>query len=169
MTEPEIVNKVDRSGVVQLDLESLWPAGERRVFDLKDYLVDGLVLREKDFRQALKEHDWEAYRDCFVALTCTADAIVPTWAFMLAAVYLDGVARRTVFGDAQRLEEMLFEEALAGLDPSAYRDRSVIVKGCSDKVPLSAYAALVRVLKPVVKSLQFGEPCSTVPLFKTRS
>ncbi len=166
MHKEDIVNKVDESGLVQLDLSQLYRPGTRSTFDLASFLHEGLVLKEKDFRQQLADCDWSVYRGCFVAVTCTADAIVPTWAFMLAAVHLAPVAECVVMGTPEALEETLFLEAVAGLDAEAYRDRRVVVKGCGEKVPAPAYVALVNKLQPVVKSLMFGEPCSTVPLYK---
>ena len=165
----EITNKVAESGLVQFDLEELYISGERVLFDLKGWLYQELILREKDFRDQVKKHDWEQYRGKFVALTCTADAIVPTWAFMLVSSFLEPVAARVEFGSLQNLEEKLFGEAIAKLDPGKFRNQKVVIKGCSDHVPVSAYVDLTRFLRPLVKSLMYGEPCSTVPVYKQKS
>jgi hypothetical protein len=164
-----IVNKVAQSGLVSLDPASFYPQGERVIYDIKDNLFHGLMLREKDFREFVKEHDWAQYTGKNVGITCTADAIVPTWAYMLLANKLAPYAKDVVFGDAATLETVLFEKALAGLDIEQYRDQRIVIKGCGDvEVPASAYVELTRRLTPVVKSLMFGEPCSTVPIYKKR-
>lgn len=167
METEEIINKVAGSGLVSLDLESYYDQGERVVYDLKDNLYQGLILREKDFRAFLKEHDWSAYSGKHVAITCSEDAIIPTWAFMLLTLQLQPYAGQIVFGDLEKLEERLFYAALDRIDPEDYRDKKVVVKGCSKyAVPTSTYVEVTRRLKPVVQSLMFGEPCSTVPLYK---
>jgi hypothetical protein len=167
--QEDIVNKVAQSGLVSFDLATLYPKGERVEYDIKDNLFMGLMLREKDFREFVKAHDWSLYQDKYVALTCSADAIVPTWAYMLLANRLAPYAAEIVFGDKQVLETILFEKALAKLDVEKYRDQRVVVKGCGDiPVPESAYVGLTRKLTPVVKSLMYGEPCSTVPLYKRK-
>jgi len=163
----EIVNRIANSSIATIDLEEFSPSGERVVFDLKDYLYMELVLKEQDFRKALKELDWSVYKDKYVAVHCSADAIVPTWAFMLVATYLDGLAATYVVGDKEALEQFLFHEALKNIRPEDFAGRPVVVKGCSDlPVPLFAYGEIVRLLKGVAKSIMFGEPCSTVPLYK---
>ncbi len=162
-----LTNKVAQSGLLTIDLEDWYDPTERAVFDLKDWLYEGLILREKDFREGLKEHDFSRYRGKLVSLTCSADAIVPTWAFMLAATYLEPVARRVVFGTPDRLEELLYAERIATLDPATYRDQRIVIKGCSKvAVPVSAYAALTTFLRPIARSIHYGEPCSTVPVYK---
>jgi hypothetical protein len=163
----EIVNRVTNSGLITLDLEELYHPGERVVYDLKDNLFMGLILKEKDFREFLKTHDWSQYAGKNVAITCTEDAIIPTWAYMLLALQLQPYANMIVYGSVQDLEEKLYFDAIAQIEPEEYRDARVVVKGCSKvPVPISAYVEVTRVLKPVVQSLMFGEPCSTVPLFK---
>jgi hypothetical protein len=163
----EIRNKVAESTLITFNLEDLYQVGERKVFDLKDFLFEGLILREKDYRQALKDFDWSAYQDCLVNIECTADAIVPQWAFMLAATYLQPVVKRVVMGTSETLETVLYQEALAKLDLEQFRDERVIVKGCSKyPVPTSAYVEFVSKLAPIAKSVMYGEACSTVPLFK---
>ncbi len=165
--QDEIRNKVAESSLITFNLEDLYQVGPRLTFDLKDFLFEGLILREKDYRQQLIELDWSDYQDAFVNIACTADAIVPQWAFMLAATYLQPIARRVVMGTPETLETVLYQETLANLDLEQFRDERVIVKGCSKyPVPTSAYVELVSKLRPVAKALMYGEACSTVPLFK---
>jgi hypothetical protein len=167
MATEEIINRVASSSLISLDLEELYPEGERVVYDLKDNLFQGLILREKDFREFLKQHDWTAYAGKHVAIVCSEDAIVPTWAYMLLALKLTPYAQTVFYGDLEALEAHLFEKALDRLDLESYRDKRVVVKGCSKKaVPTAAYVELTRRLTPLVQSLLFGEPCSTVPLYK---
>lgn len=162
-----IVNRVANSALATLDLEELYPEGERVLYDLKDNLFQGLILREKDFRDFVKEHDFSQYQDKHVALHCSEDAIVPTWAFMLLATRMAPYARTIVFGDLNALEQSLFQSVLSKLDYSDYQNRKVVVKGCSKlPVPTYAYVEVTARLTPLVSSLMFGEPCSTVPLFK---
>jgi Protein of unknown function (DUF2480) len=166
----DIVNKVANSGLVQIDLETLYPSGERVVFDLKDLLYEGLLLREKDFRAFIKTHAWENYTGKHIAITCSTDAIVPTWAYMLLSIHLAPYAQTVVFGTLSTLEQLLFSKALQQIDLRMYQDAKVVVKGCSkQEVPLSAYVELSKMLRPVVSSLMFGEPCSTVPLYKRKA
>ncbi len=167
--QENFVNKVAQSGLVTLDPASFYPAGERMVYDIKDNLYMGLILREKDFREFVKEHDWAQYTGKNVAITCTEDAIVPAWAYMLIANKLSPFVKEVVFGDAAVLETVLFEKALASLDVEQYRDQRIVIKGCGDtEVPVSAYVELTRKLTPVAKSIMFGEPCSTVPIYKRK-
>jgi hypothetical protein len=135
--------------------------------DIRDRLYEGLILREKDFRLWLKDHDWSAYRDKFVAIGCSSDAIIPTWAFMLMGVALQPFARKVVYGTREEMESLLYREALEGVNWEEFRDAKVVVKGCSRvNVPIQAYVDAVSRLRPVAASIMFGEPCSTVPLFK---
>jgi len=165
--EREIENKVAQSGLVTIDLEELYVPGERILFDIKGWLFEELILKEKDFRENVKNHDWNQYQDKLVALTCSADAIVPTWAFMLVTSRLEPYAAKIVFGDLKKLEETLFLEKVTAIDPESYRDQRVIIKGCSKvEVPASAYVEITNRLRPFVKSLMYGEACSTVPLYK---
>jgi hypothetical protein len=167
--QENIINKVAQSGLVTLDPAQFYAPGERVVYDIKDNLFHGLMLREKDFREFVKGHDWTLYQDKNVAVTCTADAIVPAWAYMLLANRLAPYARQVVFGDAEVLETVLFVKEVARLDVEQYRDQRVVIKGCGDvPVPVSAYVELTQKLTPVTKSLMFGEPCSTVPIYKRR-
>jgi len=166
----EIVNKVAQSGLITIDLSDYIVKGERVLFDIKPWLFQEMILKEKDFREQLKSHDWAQYTDKLVAITCTADAIVPTWAYMLIASHLQPFAKRIVFGTLEKLEETLFEEELSRLDLEPFRDQRVVIKGCSDEeVPVSAYLSITAKLRPVVKSIMYGEPCSTVPVYKKRS
>lgn len=163
----EIRNKVAESSLITFNLEELYQAGERKTFDLKDFLFEELMLREKDYRQQLKDFDWSLYQNAFVNIQCSVDAIVPQWAFMLASTYLQPVAKRVVMGTPETLETVLYQEALTGLDLEQFRDERVIVKGCSKyPVPTSAYVEFVSKLLPITKALMYGEACSTVPLFK---
>jgi hypothetical protein len=163
----EIINRVAKSGLVSLDLEDFYHHGERVVYDLKDNLFMGMILREKDFREFLKTHDWTQYTGKNVAITCSEDAIIPTWAYMLLTLQLTPYANAVVFGSINDLEEKLFFDALSQINPNDYRDARVVVKGCSKHpVPTAAYVEITKRLQPVVQTLMFGEPCSTVPLYK---
>lgn len=167
--EEQIINKVALSGLITLDLEEYYPSGERVVYDIKDNLFMGLILKEKDFRTFLKEHNWEQYTGKNVAITCSEEAIIPMWAYMLLAIQLEPYARTVVFGSLEDLEKKLFDDVLNTFDWEQYRDARVVVKGCSDKqIPASVYVEVTRRLRPLVKSLMFGEPCSTVPLYKQK-
>ena len=163
----EIVNRVAQSKLVTFNLEDYYPEGRRVSFDISDWLQDGFVLREKEFRQQAKDYNWQELQGAYVALTCSTDAIVPAWAYMLVSTYLDNVAKKTVIGDLEMLETVLYSEIIDKLDVSELKDQPVIVKGCSRKpVPKNAYVLLVNKLQPVVKSLMYGEACSSVPLYK---
>lgn len=162
-----IVNRVAASSLKVFDLEELYVPGERVVFDIKDQLYEGVILKEKPFRDFIKAHDWSQYSGKFVAITCSADAIVPTWAYMLVASALEPFARAFVFGSAEDLETKIYFDALAAVDWSQFRDAKVVIKGCSKvAVPLSAYVEATRRMRAVASSIMFGEPCSTVPVFK---
>lgn len=162
-----IINKVAQSGLVEFNLEEYYPKGERILFDMKEHLFQGLILREKDFREFVKNENWNKYQDKFVAITCTADAIVPTWAYMLLATELQSYAKKIVFGDLKTLETLIFQEALSKINPNDFFDKRIVIKGCSNlPVPESAYVEITRILKPVAKSIMYGEPCSTVPIYK---
>lgn len=166
MTET-IVNKVAESGLITLNLEEWYPTEEIRVFDLKDHLFMGLILKEKEFREALKNMDWSAYQNQYVAVTCSADAIIPAWAYMLVAAYLSPVAAGIYQGSPEDYRSMLFQQRLQLIDPGPYADQRVVVKGCGElPVGPDAYLAITRILQPVAKSIMYGEPCSTVPIYK---
>ena len=162
-----VVNKVAESGIITFDLENYYPKGETAVFDLKDYLFMGLILKEKDFRESLKNLDWEIYRNKYVAITCTADAIIPVWAYMLVVSYLQPVAKDAVLGDERELHRTLFLKNLATVDANEFNDKRIVVKGCGE-TPIGdfAYAEITKLLRPVAKSIMYGEPCSTVPIYK---
>lgn len=165
----EIINRVAKSPLVTFNLEDYYHQGERIVIDIKDQLYQGMILREKDFREFVKDHDWSVYEGKNVAVTCSVDAIVPTWAYMLLAVHLAPYVHTVVFGNKEDLEKNLFQKALSDLDAEEFRDKKVVIKGCSKyDVPASAYVEIVRLLQPVVASLMYGEPCSTVPLYKRK-
>lgn len=167
--QENIVNRVAQSGLVSLDPAELYPAGDRIVYDIKDNLFHGLMLREKDFREFIKQHDWSQYQDKHVAITCSSDAIVPTWAYMLLGNKMAPFARTIVFGNLELLETVLFDRAVNMLDIEKYRDERVVIKGCGDiAVPVSAYVDLTAKLSGVAKSIMYGEPCSTVPIYKRK-
>ena len=161
------VNKVAESGLISFDLEEYYPKGSIKTFDLKEYLFMGLILKEKDFRAALQTTDWEQYRDANVAIGCSADAIIPMWAYMLAASYLQPVAKEVVFGDEKKLIGVLLLKNLDAVKGEDYLDKRVVVKGCGEiDIPETAYVAITHKLRPFVKSIMYGEPCSTVPIYK---
>lgn len=168
MNDP-IVNKVAESGLITLNPENYYPKGETKLFDLKDFLFMGLILKEKDFREALKDLDWEQYRDKNVAVTCTADAIIPVWAWMLAASYLQPVAKEIVMGDEKELHKTIFLKNLSQISINEFIDKRVVVKGCGE-TPIGdfVYMELTKLLQPVAKSIMYGEPCSTVPVYKKK-
>ena len=168
MSEP-FINKVAESGLITLNLETYLPKGETAVFDLKDLLFMGMILKEKDYREALKNRDWEPYRDKNVALTCSADAIIPVWAWMLAASYLEPVVKELVMGDEKELHRRLFLKNIDAIDVQEFNDKRVVIKGCGE-TPIAdfIYMEITKKLRPVVKSLMYGEPCSTVPVYKRK-
>lgn len=164
-----IVNKVSESGLITLDLEEFYPKEETTLFDMKDYLFMGLILKEKDFREAMKGLDLIPYTGKDIAITCTADAVIPMWAYMLAASYLQPVAKEIVFGDKDLVRQTLLLNNISNIDPEAYRDKRVVIKGCGEQpIPESAYISATNLLRPVAKSIMYGEPCSTVPIYKKK-
>ena len=165
--EEQIINKVANSALITFNLEDYYEPGDRVLLDIKDQLYEGLVLREKDFRDFIKIHNWAQYENKFVAITCSTDAIVPTWAYMLLAIALKPFARRVIFGSLQELEIENYRNALSKIQWSDFKDAKIVIKGCSKvDVPVAIYVEVVNQLKPHVASLMFGEPCSTIPLFK---
>ncbi len=163
----EIVNRVATSSLKVLDLEELYVPGERVVVDVKEQLYQGMILKEKPFRDFVKSHDWSQYAGKFVAVMCSEDAIIPTWAYMLLTSALQPFARGIVFGNLVDLETKIFLDALASVDWEEYRDAKVVIKGCSKvDVPIAAYVEATRRMRPIASSIMFGEPCSTVPVFK---
>ncbi len=168
MSEP-FVNKVAESGLITIDPEKFFPREDTAVFDLKEYLFMGMILKEKDYREALKTTDWTLYANKHVAITCSIDAIIPVWAYMLAASYLQPVAREIVMGDEKELHKRLFLKNISSIDIAEYDDKRVVIKGCGETpIPDYVYMEITRILRPVVKSIMYGEPCSTVPVFKKR-
>jgi hypothetical protein len=164
-----IINKVAESAITTIDLEEYYPKGENAVFDLKDHLFRGLILKEKDFRAALQTYDWEQYRDKNVAVTCSVDAIIPMWAYMLVASNLAPVAKAVVFGEEKDISTRILVQNLAAIKGEDYTDKRVVVKGCGDvTIPEAAYVEITARLRPYVKSIMYGEPCSTVPIFKRK-
>ncbi len=163
----EIINRVANSKLVTIDLEEFYPAGERISFDIKDWLFEEHILKEKDFRTYVKEHNWSKYKDSFVALHCSSDAIVPSWAYLLITVNLSKYTNRIVIGNLEQIEIVLFTEIINKLDLSFFKDRLILVKGCSKKpIPETAYVQLIEKLMPVASSIMYGEACSNVPLYK---
>ncbi|MCF1190562.1 DUF2480 family protein [Mangrovimonas sp. AS39] len=163
----EIVNRVANSKLKTLDLEEFYPKGNRILFDIKDWLFQEIILKEKDFRTFVEAHDWSQYQDVYVALSCSADAIIPSWAYLLLTTKLQPFAKKIVVGSLELLETVIFQEVINELQLDEFADKPVIIKGCSDKpIPDSAYTLLISKLQPVAKSLMFGEACSTVPLYK---
>ncbi|MBL0268381.1 MAG: DUF2480 family protein [Chitinophagaceae bacterium] len=169
MSEP-LINKVAESGLVTLDLEQYYPKGETAVFDLKDYLFMGMILKEKDYREGLKTTDWSVYSGKNVALTCSADAIIPVWAWMLAAAYLQPVAKELVMGDEKELHKQLYLKNIAAINPEEFTDKRMVIKGCGE-TPIAdfVYMEVTKKLLPVAKSIMYGEPCSTVPVYKKKT
>ncbi len=162
-----IINKVEQSGLIDFNLEDYYPKAQRVLFDLKDQLWQGLILKETDFRNFVKANNWADYQGKYVAVNCTADAIIPVWAYMLVASALQPFAFKVVFGDLNKLEETIFHDALQTIDVKPFEDKRIIIKGCSKyPVPPSAYLELTTLLRPVAKSLMYGEACSTMPIFK---
>ena len=167
--EEEIINRVANSKLITFDLEEIYPEGKRVLFDIKDWLFQELILKEKDFRTSVKNHDWSQYKNTFVAVTCSVDAIIPSWAFMLVASELMPFANKVVIGDLELLETVIYQELIGFLDLKGFVEKPIIIKGCSEKpIPASAYAFLIAKLQPIAKSIMFGEACSTVPLYKSK-
>lgn len=165
----EIVNRVAQSKLKIIDLEDFYPAGQRVALDIKDWLLEGLVLREKEFRQHVKGHNWSQYQDAYVAVFCSTEAIIPDWAFMLITSELQAYAKWSVIGDRQLLDTLLYQRIIDNLNTDDYKDLPVIIKGCSTKpVPLNALNALTAKLIPTAKSIMYGEACSAVPLYKRK-
>ena len=166
MNDP-IINKVAASALITVNPEDYYPKGEAAVFDLKDHLFMGMIIKEKEFREALKNADWEKYRNKNVAITCTADAIIPMWAYMLATSYLQPVAKDVVVGNEKDLHKTLFIKNLLQINPNDFLDKKVVIKGCGE-TPIEefVYAEITKLLRPVAQSIMYGEPCSTVPVYK---
>jgi hypothetical protein len=164
-----LVNKVADSGLVSLDPADFYPSETIKLFDLKDHLFMGLILKEKDFRSALQNTDWQQYKDIAVGIVCSTDAIIPLWAYMLVASSLEPVASFIMKGNEEQVRESLFLRNISAMSPENYTDQRIVVKGCGEKaIPESVYVALTHLLRPFAKSIFFGEPCSTVPVFKKK-
>jgi len=167
MTTDTIINKVQQSGLITIDLEDYFHSGEKVLFDIKDYLYEGIILKEKDFRAFLKEHNWEQYSGKNVAITCSVDAIIPTWAHMVVTTKLQPYANLIVFGSLKDLHAKIFSDAITKINAADYTQAKVVIKGCGKlEVPVSAYVELTNKLLPAVSSIMYGEPCSTVPVYK---
>ena len=167
--ENTIINKVSESALTTLDLAEYYPKDEIAVFDLKDHLFMALILKEKDFRATLQTYDWIQYQGKIVAVTCSADAIIPVWAYMLVASNLQPVAKEVFFGNEKSVLSNLLLKNLSAIDGEAYVDKRIVVKGCGDvEIPEAAYVEITRKLRPFVKSIMYGEPCSTVPIYKRK-
>ena len=165
----QIVNRVAKSPIITFNLEELYQDGPRYIIDISNWLEQGFILKEKNFRVTLKHKDWSKYQNAFVCLKCSTEAIIPSWAYMLISTYLNPIAKKVIVGDERDLEQILYTESISKIDVEMYRNKPVIVKGCSNKpVPETAYLLLIKKLQPVVKSLMFGEACSAVPLFKPK-
>ncbi|MFL1010811.1 DUF2480 family protein [Flavisericum labens] len=165
----EIINRVANSKLVTVNLEDYYPKGQRVLFDVKDWLFEGFVLREKDFRNQVSEHNWEQYQNSYVALTCSSDAIIPGWAYMLISIHLEPYTAKVVIGNLEQLETSIYQDVIHNLDVSDFEGKPLIIKGCSKKpVPQNAYIMLANKLKPIAKSIMYGEACSSVPLYKKK-
>ena len=165
----DIIHRVANSKLATIDLEDFYTKGQRVLFDIQDWLYEGFVLREKDFRSQVTAFDWNQYKDCYVALTCSTDAIIPGWAFMLLSIHLEPFAKKIIIGDLDHLETSIYQDIINQLKVSEYQNKPVIIKGCSNKpVPQNAYIMLANKLKPVAKSIMYGEACSSVPLYKNK-
>jgi len=163
----EIINRVSKSPLITIDLEDWYVEGIRTVFDISNWLYEGLLLREKEFRSHVASHDWSAYKNHFVALSCATNAIIPGWAYMLITTAVSPFAKKVIVGDLEKLETLLYESKIETLSVKEYQDRPIIIKGCSNKpVPENAYITLLQKLQPVAKSIMYGEACSSVPLYK---
>jgi hypothetical protein len=165
-----IINKVSESGLITLDLEQYYPKEETVLFDLKGYLYMGLILKEKDFREALKSLEWEIYRNKYVGIVCSTDAIIPPWAYMLVASYLEPVAKDVVMGDEKEVHKIVFLKNILNINVNDFADKRIVVKGCGE-IPIEefAYMEITKLLRPVAKTIMYGEPCSTVPIYKAPS
>jgi hypothetical protein len=165
----EIINKVANSTLITLDLEDYYPKGKRVVLDIKEWLFHEIILKEKDFRAHLNAHDWQQYQGCYVALRCSSDAIIPSWAYLLITSNLVPFANKIVVGDLELLETVIYTDIINGLDTTDFILKPVIIKGCANKpIPPTAYTQLIHKIQPIAKTIMFGEACSTVPLYKAK-
>ena len=163
----EIVNRVANSKLINIDLEDFYPEGERVLFDIKDWLFAEQILKEKEFREFVKNHNWKTYQNKFVALTCSVDAIIPSWAYLLITTKLSPFAKKIVVGNLETLETSIFQEVIDQIPMENYINNPVIIKGCTNRfIPETAYTQLITKLLPIAKSIMYGEACSNIPLFK---
>jgi len=164
-----ILNRVAKSPLITIDLESFYPSGKRVVFDIATWLHKGLILKEKDFRKHVSQHNWENYTNTYVALNCSKDVIIPSWAYLLISSNLTPFAKCVVVGDLNLLETIIFTEIINDIDTKQYINKPIIIKGCANKpIPHTAFISLITKLQPVAKSIMYGEACSTVPIFKKK-
>ena len=165
----EIINKVAKSKLITLNLEDYYPKGNRLIFDIKDWLFEEIILKEKDFRESVAKHDWSQYKNSYIALNCSSDAIIPSWAYLLITTKLAPFAKKIVVGNLEDLETSIFQTIIENIDTTDLKDKPVIIKGCANKpIPTTAYIQLIQKIQPFVKSIMYGEACSTVPLFKKK-
>lgn len=165
----KIINRVANSNLVNIDLEAMYPEGKRILFDIKKWLFEGIVLKEKEFRKHVANHDWTQYKNNYVALNCSEDAIIPSWAYLLISSELAPYAKKIIVGDMELLETLIFHEVIENLRIENFKDKPIIIKGCSEKlIPNSAFSMLIQKLFPIAKSIMYGEACSTVPLYKRK-
>lgn len=165
----EIVNRVAKSNLITINLEDFYPEGKRIIFDISEWLFEGLILREKDFREKAEQYDWNLFKDCYVALTCSTDAIIPSWAYLLIATKMSPYTKKVVVGNLELLETVIFQEIISNINTKDYINKPVIIKGCANKpIPPSASVQLIEKLIPFAKTIMFGEACSSVPLFKAK-
>lgn len=165
----EIKNRVAESSLVTIDLEDFYPIEDRIELDISEFLFEGIILREKDFREQVKTYNWEQHQDQYIALTNTSEAIIPAWAFMLLTVQITSIAKKVVIGNLEQLEKQIFSEIISNLNISEYNNKRVIIKGCSNKpIPENAFVQITQLLQPIAKSIMYGEACSSVPLFKRK-
>ena len=165
----EIKNRVAESSLKTIDLEDYYPSGNRIELDISQFLFEGIILKEKDFREKVTSYNWEQYQDNYIALTNTSEALIPAWAFMLLSIQLTPFAKMVSVGDLHQLERAIFSEIISKLDLSIYKDQLVIIKGCSNKpIPENAFIQLIQKLQPIARSVMYGEACSSVPLFKRK-
>lgn len=165
----KIINRVSNSSLITIDLEELYPTGKRISLDIKDWLFEGIILKEKDFRASIKNHDWSIYKDSFVALTCSEDAIIPSWAYLLISAELAPFANKIVVGGLEVLETIIFSEIIQNYNTERFKDKPIIIKGCTNKpIPPSAFSMLIYKLHPIAKTIMYGEACSTVPISKRK-
>ena len=163
----EIINRVANSKLITIDLEDFYPNEERVSIDISQWLFEGLILREKEFRQVIHSYDWQQYSGQYVALHCSSDAIIPGWAYLLISSALQPFAKKTIVGTLEVLEILLYQDIIANFDPAPFKDKSIIIKGCATKpIPENAYVLLLQKLQPIARSLMYGEACSSVPLYK---